>query len=195
MKSKFKMSKENAFIMVLAGILCLVVVWPTSKTSSGITSNESGLNGINYKSDGDLDESENALNIYVENQEARLKNILSQIEGAGDVQVMIRASASKEYVVEKDITSSNNSVLETDSEGGTRQSNETNRSETSLYTKDDSGNDIPWVIKEIEPTIEGILVAAQGGDQNQVASEITQAVQVLFDIPVHKIKVVKMKVE
>ena len=49
------------------------------------------------------------------------------------------------------------------------------------------------IVKEMEPEIEGVLIAAQGGDQNQVAGEITQAVQVLFDIPVHKIKVVKMK--
>ena len=91
------------------------------------------------------------------------------------------------------ITATNSTVLETDSQGGTRQSQDSQKSETSLYTKDSSGNDVPWVIKELEPEIEGVLVAASGGDQEQVVREITQAVQVLFDIPVHKIKVVKMK--
>ena len=51
------------------------------------------------------------------------------------------------------------------------------------------------MIKEMEPEIEGVLVAAEGGDNENVANEITQAVQVLFNIPVHKIKVVKMKGE
>ena len=135
------------------------------------------------------------LNVYIQNQEERLERILEQIDGAGRVEVMIRAEASKEYVVEKDITNSESSVTETDSEGGTRQNFGLERRESSVFTKDTSGNDIPWVIKELEPTIEGVLVAVQGADQESVASEITQAVQVLFDIPVHKIKVVKMKRE
>lgn len=35
-------------------------------------------------------------------------------------------------------------------------------------------------------------MAAQGGGDETVVNEITYAVQVLFDVPVHKIKVVKM---
>ncbi len=38
-------------------------------------------------------------------------------------------------------------------------------------------------------------MAAEGGGDETIANEITQAVQVLFDIPIHKIKVVKMKGE
>ena len=124
-----------------------------------------------------------------------MKNILSRIDGVGETAVMIRASASKEYVVEKDVTTGSSTMIETDAQGNTRQNNEASRSEVSVYTKDDNGQDIPWVIKEIEPEIEGVLVAAEGGADEVVAGEITQAVQVLFDIPVHKIKVVKMKNE
>lgn len=193
MKNKIKLNKENAFIIILAGILCLVVVWPESKKSTDQIDSEQFSGNSMINNTNAIAGTENVLNFYIENQEKRLTDILRQMEGVGDVQVMIRASASKEYVVEKDVTLSTNSIMETDSEGGTRQSNETNRSELSIYTKDSSGKDIPWVIKEMEPEIEGVLVAAVGGDQEQVAQEITQAVQVLFDIPVHKIKVVKMK--
>ena len=93
------------------------------------------------------------------------------------------------------MTTGSSTIIETDAQGSTRQNNEASRSEVSVYTKDDTGQDIPWVIKEIEPEIEGVLVAAEGGADEVVAGEITQAVQVLFDIPVHKIKVVKMKNE
>ena len=191
MKEKMKINKENACILILIGILCLVVVWPTSKKDSK-SSAETLLDntGTRMEDETDMDTS---LNLYIENQEVRLKNILSQIEGAGEVQVMIRASASKAYIVDKDMTTNSSSVYETDAEGGKRKSDEKQRTEASLYTKDHNGNDVPWIVKEMEPEIEGVLIAAQGGDQNQVAGEITQAVQVLFDIPVHKIKVVKMK--
>lgn len=193
MKIPFKMNKENACILILAGVLCMVSVWPTSNKEKETL--EENTMFLEENMSEEVVDASSTLNVYIQNQEERLERILEQIDGAGRVEVMIRAEASKEYVVEKDITNSESSVTETDSEGGTRQNFGLERRESSVFTKDTSGNDIPWVIKELEPTIEGVLVAVQGADQESVASEITQAVQVLFDIPVHKIKVVKMKVD
>lgn len=193
MKIPFKMNKENACILILAGVLCMVSVWPTSNKEKETL--EENTMFLEENMSEEVVDASFTLNVYIQNQEERLERILEQIDGAGRVEVMIRAEASKEYVVEKDITNSESSVTETDSEGGTRQNFGLERRESSVFTKDTSGNDIPWVIKELEPTIEGVLVAVQGADQESVASEITQAVQVLFDIPVHKIKVVKMKME
>ena len=192
-----KLNKESALIVVLAGILCLVVVWPISGKSSGTDSSNGTLSGSSssVSSSGRISEdtAQAALELYVENQEQRLKDILEQIDGVGKSEVMIRAKASKEYVVEKDISTGSSTVSETDAQGGSRQSSDITKDESSLYTKDSNGNDVPWVIKEMEPEIEGVLVAAEGGGNEAVAGEITQAVQVLFNIPVHKIKVVKMK--
>ena len=193
MKIPFKMNKENACILILAGVLCMVSVWPTSNKEKETL--EENTMFLEENMSEEVVDASSTLNVYIQNQEERLERILEQIDGAGRVEVMIRAEASKEYVVEKDITNSESSVTETDSEGGTRQNFGLEHRESSVFTKDTSGNDIPWVIKELEPTIEGVLVAVQGADQESVASEITQAVQVLFDIPVHKIKVVKMKME
>lgn len=166
MKKILKWNKESAMIVILAGILCLVVVWP-----------EGGKGESPSKSVETIPASEEtALNAYVENQEERLKALLEQIEGVGKIRVMIRAKASKEYVVEKDVTTNGSSIEETDSQGGSRLSKDTNRSETSVYTTDGSGNDIPWVIKEMEPQIEGVVVAAEGGGSEAVANEITEAV-------------------
>ena len=192
-----KLNKDSALIVVLAGILCLVVVWPISGKSSGTDSSNGTLSGSSssVSSSGRISEdtAQAALELYVENQEQRLKDILEQIDGVGKSEVMIRAKASKEYVVEKDISTGSSTVSETDAQGGSRQSSDITKDESSLYTKDSNGNDVPWVIKEMEPEIEGVLVAAEGGGNEAVAGEITQAVQVLFNIPVHKIKVVKME--
>ena len=143
-----KLNKESALIVVLAGILCLVVVWPISGKSSGTDSSNGTLSGSS-----------------------------SSVSSSGR------------------ISTGSSTVSETDAQGGSRQSSDITKDESSLYTKDSNGNDVPWVIKEMEPEIEGVLVAAEGGGNEAVAGEITQAVQVLFNIPVHKIKVVKMKGE
>ena len=196
-----KNKKEQAMIVILVGVLCLIVVWPVkkdTKADSGTGSSAAGSsestgqqsNGTSSSVSGN-----SSLNLYVENQEERLRNMLQSIDGAGQVKVMIRAKASKEYVVEKDTSYQNSSVDETDAQGGSRKSMDGSRSEASIYTKDSNGNDIPYVVKEMEPEIEGIVVACEGGGEERIADEIMEAVQALFDIPAHKVKVVKLSVD
>lgn len=52
---------------------------------------------------------------------------------------------------------------------------------------------VEFSIKELEPEIAGIVVVAQGGDEERIIKEITDACEVLFSLPIHKIKVMKMK--
>lgn len=47
------------------------------------------------------------------------------------------------------------------------------------------------MLKELAPEIEGILVLADGADRATVKAEIVDAVQALFPLPAHKIKVLK----
>lgn len=42
------------------------------------------------------------------------------------------------------------------------------------------------------PEVEGVFVVSQGGDNSSVKLAITEAIQALFGIDVHKIKIVKM---
>ncbi len=64
--------------------------------------------------------------------------------------------------------------------------------EQSLYTKDGSQNEIPFVTREKNPQVEGVLVVAEGGANAQVIKNISEAILALFPIEAHKIKVVKM---
>ena len=183
--AKLKKDKKNTMlIFVLIGILLLIVVWPMDTAQSGSVDAEEM-----YRLEPEKDE----LTAYVEYQEKRLKDILSKIQGVGGVEVMITARASKEKVIEKDVEQVLSEVNETDSDGGTRISKESTLKESSLYTGGTSGSkETPYVVKELEPVIEGVVVAAQGASMPQVVDEITCAISVLFDIPLHKIKVVKM---
>jgi stage III sporulation protein AG len=42
------------------------------------------------------------------------------------------------------------------------------------------------------PVIEGVIIVCEGGDNKELVSEITNAVYGLLNVPVHKIKVMKM---
>ena len=59
-----------------------------------------------------------------------------------------------------------------------------------LYDEDD--NTKPYVTSNEYPQIEGVLVVAQGGGNPSVNAQISDAIFALFDVELHKIKIVKM---
>lgn len=103
---------------------------------------------------------------------------------------MVTLEDGGERVVEKDAESTSESVEEEDSEGGARTSNKSSVKEVSIYANG-SGDGSPYVTKEKSPEVSGVLVIAQGGDDAVVVRNITEAIQALFDIDTHKIKVIK----
>lgn len=106
--------------------------------------------------------------------EKKLEKILRKVEGAGDVSVMITYKGTAEKVVEKD------------EKTGSGQ-----KEETTVYS-DTSGNEkSPYVRMEKMPDVEGVIVVTQGGDNAVVVKELTEAVQALFSVDTHKIRIMK----
>ena len=113
------------------------------------------------------------------------------MEGVGRAEVVITFKSSGQKVVEKDQNSSSQSSSEKDQNGGTRETTDRSCSKESVYTQDTQGAQIPYVSKELMPEIEGVLVIADGGDHAVVVQNITEAIQALFGIEAHKIKIMK----
>ncbi len=174
--------KDRLLILLLTGILLLVISIPDGEGGAGEEKKDS------YLSD-DLPGSGGTEEAYVDMLETRLENILSKMDGAGEVSVMITLAASKERVVEKDTQESSENVEETDSQGGSRTTRNMTHSEEAVYDGTDGSN--PYVSKELSPQVEGVVVIAPGGDNAVVVKNITEAVQALFGIDTHKIRIVK----
>lgn len=138
------------------------------------------------------DEKYSSTEEYVCTQENRLKQILMQVKNIGKVEVMITVKSSKELVPLKDETSDRQTTTEQDSAGGSRNSTSDSNQEETVLSQASQGENAPYIVKQIEPEIEGVLIIAQGGDNSRVTSEIVDAVMVLFNVPAHKIKVMKM---
>ena len=45
--------------------------------------------------------------------------------------------------------------------------------------------------KELKPELSGIVISADGGGSTAVKAEISEAMEALFGLPAHKIKVLK----
>ncbi len=183
---------ERLVIMLLAGIFIVILSVPGLFSSSSNqkkgSSNNNGSNPIVNQQVQDTDEATN----YTDQLEKRLTQVLKKVEGLGEVEVMITLKASKELVPLKDSPYSQDAVNEVDGDGGSRISSKVTNNEESVLINSEEGDNVPYIIKEIEPTIEGVVVIAHGGKDPVIVAEIIDAVEVLFDVPPHKIKVMKM---
>ena len=200
----FLLKKDNLIIGILIGVLLLVIAWPVENENSQKTTDSMDTMSGLWNSKNAIENTRADMGSYsgndakdktdISNQlEARLEEILSVMEGVGKVKVMITLASTGEKVIEKDTPTDRSNITEQDSTGGSRNTSEMNAQESTVYISNSQGEKIPYVVKEISPVVEGVSVVAQGGGDFQVQKNITEVIQALFGIEVHKIKVVKMK--
>jgi len=120
----------------------------------------------------------------------KLEAILSKIQGAGSVSVMITYAGSKETVPAYDTKTNKSNTDEKDNAGGTRNQSADN-SEAQVVFEESSGTKKPVVLKEIQPEIKGVLIVSEGASTGVVYESLIKSTQVVLDIPVHKIQVVQ----
>lgn len=125
---------------------------------------------------------------YEEQLEQRLEAILKKLEGAGAVQVMITTSTSQQKELAEEVTYNVATTKEQDNAGGMRVNEKEDRQNKVVLAKDN----MPIVVKETKPKVEGVLILAQGGEDIVVKTSMIQAVSSLLNLPSHKISVLKM---
>lgn len=192
--SKQKFGKDSLLILILAGLLMLVIAWPTEPS------------GGKKKSDAAKSEKEDSqevmLNVaagseiqvdYETRLEQRLSALLGEMDGVGNVRVMVTFATSGEEIPLKDVTRSDRDTTEADGEGGMRVINEREYGEVTIYVTNEEGKRIPYIVRTLEPEVIGVAVIAEGGGNPNIQKNITAVIQSLFRIDANRIIVTKMK--
>ncbi len=172
--------------MVLCGVLLFIITMPTKKKETMSSDAAANAPPVTYAAEAYAQEE------YVKDLEQRLTESLSKVSGVGAVQVMISLKSSEEFVVKMEETKEKHTTSENDGSGGERNINESTTLESTVYVSRGSDKE-PYVVKTILPEIEGVLVVAKGAGTGTVNRTIVDIVQALFDLDVHKVKVVKME--
>ena len=160
--------KEQFLIVTLCGLLLAVIAIPVDYGKKKGTEEQEPKETVSQQS----------MDSYEDQMEKKLEDLLSRVEGVGQVRVMLTFEGSGERKVEKDKQVGT---------GGTE--------EETVYEESGSSSRRPYVTSESNPQVEGVLVIAEGGDKSSVKEEIIGAAQALFGIEPHKIKIMKMEVE
>lgn len=205
------MKKEDYIVLILIGVLLLIISLPTdrekaSKGNISISGEENGQEGgkitetAGRTEEKSVDETQKLnnndcydLESYVEKLESRVEEVLSGMEGAGKVQVMITVADTGTEILEKDREINTTDLEESDNAGGKRKNTENGQREEAIYLRDAEGNEIPYVVQRKLPEVTGVVVVAEGAGNTKVKENIIGAVGVLFNLNEHRIKVIRMK--
>lgn len=129
---------------------------------------------------------------YEEKLKKELTDTLTQIKGVGKVSLMIYFEGSSESIPATNSTDTNKKTEESDKEGGKRTITETNKSST-IVTTGDSGSNKALIVKEVRPSIGGVMVIAEGAENSAVKEEMINSVKTLLALPSNKVTVSPMK--
>lgn len=168
-KDFLKKDKKLAFMLLLAivGVILLVCSEFISKEKSEELKN----NIVNTRE-------------YAENIEEKLVEIISAIDGAGSVSVMVTIETGEENVYAKQVKSDEQS----DSEKTVSQ-----YEYEYIVVKSGSSSENGMLLKVIEPNIRGVAVVCDGGDNASVRENIINTVSAVLNIKTNKISVCKKK--
>lgn len=181
-----KINRTYLIIAGLAGVLLLVITIPTENPGKSQKAVKQAGKTVGEETSATEESA------YQESLEQQLRKVLSTMEGVGRVEVMITLRDGGESVVEKDVTATDERTAEEDAQGTKRQNSVINSQEETIYIQSDGSGSTPFVAREVNPQVEGVLVVAQGANNMTVVKNISDAVMALFPVEPHKIKVVKM---
>ncbi|MCL1787520.1 MAG: hypothetical protein FWG38_06000 [Defluviitaleaceae bacterium] len=121
--------------------------------------------------------------------EARLEAFFTLVEGAGRVRVMVSPLTGRETIFAVDVNKSESFSAEQDAQGGTRETRQQQSQEKTVMVTDRQGTDRPLVLRETEPTLRGVVIIAQGGDNPMVRDALTRAARAVLGLDAHQIQI------
>lgn len=111
---------------------------------------------------------------------SELEVLLAQLEGAGEVRVLLTVAEGVSHTYQTDLQTSNDGTA-------------TERQEETVLVSDGAGGETPITQTTTYPTYQGAVVLCQGADSASVRLDIVKAVSSLTGLGSDRITVIKMK--
>ncbi len=185
--NKRKIENLIVFLIILViTVISINIIW---------NKNENNQNDEDVSSYKELANSNDASTNFENNEynlEEKLKNILSKINGVGNVEVLITYQETSELIAMYNENVKESSTEETDTSGGKRVIQEVDTSKDIVY-QEESGKKMPITQKVVMPKMEGAIIIAEGANDSNVRANIIQAVEAATGLLSHKIQVFEMK--
>ncbi len=157
LKEKFKLtSKQLIYLSVAVLSVILIMTLNSFESDNEDTTDTETIPDVSTE--------------YAEELKLQLEEIISKIDGVGEVTVMLTIESSASYVYTTDIEKDE---LET-------------KTETVII-----GNKEVLIERIDNPQVSGVLVVCTGGDRAVIQEQVIKAVSTVLDIPSNKVYVAK----
>lgn len=164
-------------VILIAGIIGIALIFLSSFFSGSSSSDSSESSESTKEVSATID-----ADTYTDKLEASLTDLISNINGVGNVKVLVTLEngTATEYATEKKVDNQNT---------GDKKSDKT---ETTYITiKDENGAEQAIPITEYAPTVRGVVVVCDGGDQAVIQQRVTDTVTTALNIPSSHVCVTK----
>lgn len=188
-----KLRKDQCLILVLVGMLLCVISLPTDREKTKSHLKDMTNDRVDAEQTFDNKDGEITGGGYADRWEQKLEENLRLVEGAGKVRVLITLAGSEEQILTSDGKEEVTDTQETDAAGGSRHVSETKLDKSVVRTVDERGQEVPLVVRTAAPEVEGVVVITQGAGSERVRRDIIDAIQVLFEVDMNRIAIIKMK--
>lgn len=203
-KDKNKINEEinnlmqnKKFVNCLIVLLVIIFLWLAVSNFIGDDAGLTKGNGDNapigaqeVSSDDGVTTSKELLD-YETEQKERLEEILSKIDGVGEVVVNIYFESSEVKVPATNSSTQTSETEEEDTNGGTRVTKQETEGATVVMQSDSSTSE-PFITKTYKPQITGVLIVAEGAKSSKITYDIQKAVSSLYNLSLDKVNIYPM---
>ena len=127
---------------------------------------------------------------FVRQTEERLTVLIGSMEGVGECRVMVTLDSGVEYVYATE-NRSNSDREEDVRDSDTRLTEREDNESAAIIIETDNGRE-GLLVTEIQPTVRGVVVACEGGNNEEVKSRVLEAVTVALNISAKRVCVTKL---
>lgn len=177
----FKGDKGRRLLLIAgaAGILLIFLstIWPQNKSPAAQTAKNSV---------------EEATVQYIGKMEQRLLDIVGKIDGVGSMQVMVTLENSVEYVYATQERKNTDKSEDLSGSSTTRTSERDDTEKSIIIIENAEGGKEALLRTQIEPTIKGVVIVCEGGDQVAVQKRVTEVVTTALNISSRRVCVSKL---
>ena len=170
-------------LLLAAGLLAIALLVITNGKEEAVGSDSINISSyIGASTDYDS---------YVSRLEARLTELISSVDGAGRTKVMITLECGTEYVYASQ-QKTTTAVSENSEPNGRSSRDEKRSGEQSLILVDAGRGEEPLILKEITPTVAGVVVLCSGADNVNVRQQIIDVVTTALGTSSNRVCVTRM---
>ena len=177
--SIFEKLKKNPKIIVILGLLGIALIF-----LSGFSQNKTKTTEVS---------SALTASDYSESLEKKLSEQISEVVG-GKVKVMVTLETGVEYIYASEAKNNESEIEDAGSKDKQKLQKDKISENNYILYKDENGKEVPLVVTEVMPSIKGVVVGCENGENEVISATVKNLVKTALNISDDKVCVVGLDI-